>query len=95
MIKIEPIKYEDIETDLCGNATVAILTIDKITIPLCMDCIDELSESLSKFNNTIFCYLCKHFIMNEEGWIYGGICKKDITSREVRSMDTCKDAAIR
>ena len=95
MIKIEPIKYEDIETDLCGNATVAILTIDKITIPLCMDCIDELSESLSKFNNTIFCYLCKHFSMNEEGWIYGGICKKDITSREVRSMDTCKDAAIR
>ena len=42
MIKIEPIKYEDIETDLCGNATVAILTIDKITIPLCMDCIDVL-----------------------------------------------------
>ena len=95
MIEIKSVSYDDAETDLCGNTTVAILTIDKITIPLCMDCIDELSESLSKFNNTIFCYLCKHFIMNEEGWIYGGICKKDITSREVRSMDTCKDAAIR
>lgn len=49
MIEIKPVSYQDAETDFCGSATVATLTIDKIIIPLCIDCIDELTESLSKF----------------------------------------------
>ena len=100
MIEIKPVSYQDAETDFCGSATVATLTIDKITIPLCMDCIDELSESLSKFNNTTFCYQCRHFIMSEYGWSYGGNCKKDkdIKPQEVgykNPMDTCKNAVLR
>ena len=32
MIEIKPVSYQDAEIDFCGSATVATLTIDKITI---------------------------------------------------------------
>lgn len=100
MIEIIPSSYEYEEYDSCGNITAAILKVDRITIPLCMECLNELNESLSKFNNTIFCYQCENFIMSEYGWNYGGSCRKDedVDPKEAgfihckNCMDTCKDA---
>ena len=79
---------------------MAVLKIDKITIPLCDTCIKELNESLSEFNNTIFCYQCEHFIMSHAGWNYGGSCNKnkDIELKDAGfkncrdCMNTCKEA---
>lgn len=90
-------------TDSCGNTTVAILNINGIKIPLCEICIKELSESLKKFNDTIFCYMCKNFIMSRSGWSYGGSCMKDgkVEIEDagyvsfVSCMDTCNDAIER
>ena len=103
MIEIRPFSWEDEQYDSCGNTTVAVLKIDRITIPLCISCLEELNESLSEFNNTTFCYQCKNFIMSSSGWNYGGSCNKD---RDVRlkdagfinckdCMSTCKDAAAK
>ena len=103
MIEINPSnKYNDEEFDSCGNLAMAVLKIDNIKIPLCNRCINELNESLSEFNNTVFCYKCKHFIMSSSGWRYGGSCRKDkeIKLRDagyincVDCMDTCKDAVL-
>ncbi len=100
MIEIRPFDWEDEKHDTCGNLTMAVLKIDRISIPLCRTCLEELNESLSEFNNTTFCYQCQHFIMSHCGWSYGGSCKKDrdidlkdagfINCRDC--MDTCKDA---
>jgi hypothetical protein len=101
MIDIKPVDYcYDEEYDSCGSTTVAILTVDRIKIPLCMNCLNELNESLSEFNNTIFCYMCEKFIMSKSGWKYGGSCRKDkdIELKDagyincVDCMYTCKDA---
>ena len=54
MIEIIPTNHEYEEYDSCGNTTIAVLKVDRITIPLCMRCLDELNESLSEFNNTTF-----------------------------------------
>lgn len=100
MIEVRAADYEDEEYDSCGNTTVAVLKVDRITIPLCMRCLDELNESLSEFNNTTFCYQCEHFIKSRSGWRYGGSCRKD-KDIELKDagyinckycMDTCKDA---
>lgn len=103
MIEIRATNYEDKEYDSCGSTTVAAIEINNITIPLCSECVDELNESLSKFNNTIFCHKCKHFIMSEWGWKYGGSCQKDgeIDIKNagyincVNCMHTCKDAVLK
>lgn len=100
MIEVRAVDWEDEEYDSCGNTTIAVLKVDRITIPLCMECLNELNESLSEFNNTTFCYQCKHFIMSHNGWRYGGSCRKDkdIEPKDAGyinckdCMDTCKDA---
>lgn len=103
MIEIRPVNWEDEEYDSCRSTTVAVLKVDRITIPLCMRCVEELNESLSEFNNTTFCYQCEHFIMSHNGWRYGGSCRKDkdvppesagyINCKDC--MDTCKDAVVK
>ena len=54
MIEIIPTNNKYEEYDSCGNTMIAVLKVDRITIPLCMRCLDELNESLSEFNNTTF-----------------------------------------
>lgn len=103
MIEIRPFTWEDEQYDSCGNTTIAVLKIDRITIPLCRTCLEELNESLSEFNTTTFCYQCNNFIMSRDGWNYGGSCNKDknvepkdagyINCKDC--MDTCKDAVLR
>ena len=104
MMEIKPADYFDEEYDSCGNTTVAILTtVDRIKIPLCMSCLNELNESLAEFNNTVFCYMCEKFIMSRSGWKYGGSCTKDKDIKPenagyvncVDFMHTCEDAIIR
>jgi hypothetical protein len=100
MIEIKPFDWEDEKYDTCGNTTRAILKIDRISIPLCEHCLEELNESISVFNNTIFCYQCKHFIMSRSGWSYGVSCTKDKDIKPEDAgftncrdcMNTCKDA---
>ena len=103
MIEIKPAYYEDEEYDSCGNTTVAVLKVNRITIPLCMQCINDLNESLLEFNNTTFCYQCENFIMSKSGWRYGGSCRKD-EDIELKDagfinfkgcMSTCKDAVTK
>lgn len=103
MIGIRATNYEDKEYDSCGNTTIAVLEIDSITIPLCDSCLNELNESLSTFNNTVFCYKCKYFIMSRWGSKYGGSCQKDgeIDIKDaghinrVDCMHTCEDAILK
>lgn len=100
MIEIKPADYEDEKYDLCGNTTMAVLKIDRIAIPLCETCLEELNGSLQEFNNTTFCYKCNNFIMSHNGWNYGGSCNKDKNIKPEEAgytncrdcMDTCKDA---
>lgn len=106
MAEIKPKYYEDEEYDICGNTTIATLSVNHIKIPLCRKCLDELLESVEKFKNTIFCHQCDHFIMSSSGWNYGGSCKKkaeldgkEITYKDagysycVGCMDTCQYAS--
>lgn len=103
MLEIVAKDYTDEDYDSCGNTTIATLRMNGIKIPLCSECIEELTESLDVFNNTIFCHKCEKFIMSESGWRYGGSCRKDkeVESKDagyiccVDCMDTCKDAIIK
>ena len=104
MIEINAVDdYYNEEYDACGNTTIAVLKVNHINIPLCNECVNDLNESLSEFNNTIFCHKCAHFIMSESGWRYGGSCRKDkeIESKDagyincVDCMYTCKDAVLK
>ena len=98
--------WDDKDYDGCGNTAIAVLEIDNITIPLCAECVDDLTEQLNEYNNIIFCHKCSEFVMNRWGeWRHGGSCKKKaaqqgITLTEnlvgyncfVDCLDTCKDA---
>ena len=108
MIEITSAGYEDEEYDSCGNTTMAILKIDRIKIPLCRSCVEELTESMETFNNTVFCYKCDKFIMSRSGFRYGGSCKskaekegKEISEKDagylfcVDCMHTCEDAILK
>lgn len=105
MLTFRKYDWEDKECDSCGNITMAVLEINNITIPLCADCIKDLTDQLNAYNNTIFCYKCPDFVMNKWGWRYGGSCKKKaaqdgtvITKDNagyyccVDCLNTCKDA---
>lgn len=106
MLTLRKRDWEDKEYDSCGNTAVAVLEIDSITIPVCLECLNELNEQLNDYNNTIFCYKCSEFVMSKDGWRYGGSCKKKaaaygktITVKNagydccVDCLDTCKDAS--
>jgi hypothetical protein len=105
MITFRKRDWDDKEYCTCGSTAAAVLEIDSITIPLCLNCVDDLADQLNEYNNTIFCYKCSEFVFNEYGWRYGGSCKKKagqhgvvITSKNagynccVDCLDTCKDA---
>lgn len=90
MIEIRARSYEDPQYDLCGNTTNAVLTINNIKIPLCNECIEELTQSLNEFNNVIFCHKCKYYIKNLHD---DTIC----TNRAipVNPMDTCSRVKLK
>lgn len=105
MIVFRKPEWEDKDYDSCGNTTIAVLEIDSITIPLCDECVNDLSEQIKEYHDTIFCHKCSEFVMNKWGWHYGGSCKKKaaldgktITIENagldycVDCLDTCKDA---
>lgn len=89
MVEIRAATYEDKDYDSCGNTTHAVIEINQMTIPLCAECLEELTQSLDVFNNTVFCYQCKLFKMSSSGWHYGGVCEKDGFDRDC--METCKN----
>ena len=108
-MKLRAINIDDNhEYDDCYNTVVAILEVGKIQIPLCMNCVNDLIQDVEKFNNTIFCYKCKEFIMSKSGWRYGGSCKLnarndnfELTEKDAGynyckdCMDTCKHAVLK
>lgn len=100
----EPQPYDE-KIDCCNNQVVAILQINSITIPLCMDCYESLVEGITEYKNKIFCKDCKYYIRNNNGSIYPGSCIKqaeeynykleeyDIGFRyQTYNFDTCKNA---
>ena len=91
-IKLNVRDWDDEEYDDCGNTAVAILKVGQIKIPLCMDCVNELQESINDFCRPQYCYQCKHFKTSQWGWKYGGSCCKD---EDVLDTDVgyryCKD----
>ena len=87
---------------------MAILEVDSISIPLSMDSIEELTESLEEFSNTIYCYKCANFTMNQHGWAYGGSCQHEADKENVlitkenagyihcvNCMDTCPSGRLK
>lgn len=108
MVEFRAREYSDSEYDSCGSMTRAVLCIDTIRIPLCQDCIDELSNNIQVFNDTIFCHKCHYFEMNKYGLSYDGSCRKEadrdgtvLTESLVGyvhprgCMDTCSEAVLR
>lgn len=108
MIEIVSTEYEDIEYDSCNRTAIAVLEINGIKIPLCENCVKELTQSIEEFNNTVFCHKCENFIMSDSGFRYGGSCKlraqkdgKEISEKDagylycVDCMHTCKDAILK
>ena len=108
MIGISAKDYDSEEYDICGNTTNAVLKIEHIRIPLCEECINELTEALNEFNNKIFCYKCDNFVMSRWGRKYGGSCKHKaalngdhITEENagynycVGCMDTCPSGRLK
>ena len=92
----------------CNSATVAVIEIGNIKIPLCAGCLESLLEQVEVFKNTVFCHKCEHFIPSRAGWTYGGSCKLEaskhgvlITEKEAGfnyctdCMNTCKDAILK
>lgn len=86
MMEILEPSYEDNNYDSCGNITIAVVHYNSMTIPLCQECLDNLRESLKKYDNTIFCYKCNNFIMSESGWNYGGSCLKDLSKEDIEKF---------
>ena len=82
--------YDDESHDNCGSATIAVLEVGRIKIPLCDECYRELSQSVQEFDATTFCHACEHFELSRSGWSYGGKCKK--TGYDAACMETCPDA---
>ena len=68
---------EDQSHDNCGNTTHAVLMIDTISIPLCVDCLEELFEQIDNYRNTIHCNECRHYIPSRWGYSYSGSCRKE------------------
>lgn len=108
MITFRPVGYDDPKYDNCGNTTHAILEIGTITIPLCNECINDLKCDLEKYNETVFCYMCEHFIQNKWGLSYDGSCKfmADINDFSIKeddvgyayptcSMETCSFSKLK
>lgn len=91
MASIRAAKYEDKHYDSCGNVTIAVLEVNQISIPLCSECMEDLSRSVDTFiKHTVFCHQCEHFCKSTAGWHYGGRCKMHNIDRDC--MDTCRDA---
>lgn len=110
-IKIYPNNGSNVdmeEYDTCGNTCVAILEVNRMRIPMCDDCMEDLKSAIEKYYNTVFCHQCKHSIMSEYGFKYGCSCKlkaakdgKELKESDagysycVDSMDTCSNAERR
>lgn len=108
MITFRKRDWDDKEYCTCGSTAVAVLEIDNITIPLCLNCIDDLNDQMKEYNNTIFCHKCSEFVMNRWGeWRHGGSCKKKATEQGITltenlvgyncfvdCLDTCKGAKL-
>ena len=60
-VEIKVRDWDDEEYDDCGSTAVAILKVGHIKIPLCMDCVNELQESIDDFCRPQYCYQCKYF----------------------------------
>ena len=94
MIEIVPKTYEDSDYDMCNALTIAVLKMNGMKIALCEECVKDLTESLTKFNNIIFCHQCQHFqIINNSGFLYDQRCIK--LDRDVPFMHTCSLAMLK
>lgn len=87
LVEILPSDYDSPPYDACGNATYATLKINGVIISLCDDCIKELTEKLDKFNSTVFCHLCKHFMQNKYGITYSGSCRKKANGKDIAEAE--------
>lgn len=105
MITFRKADWEDKDYDSCGNTAIAVLEIDSITIPLCDKCVNDLTDQIKEYHDTIFCHKCSEFVMSRSGWRYGGSCKKKAALHgetitidnagfdySVDCLNTCKDA---
>ena len=88
MIELRPYDYyEDEQYDNCGNLTDAVLKIDRITVPLCNECVQRLIEDVTVFKETTFCKDCIYWECSSSGVSYGGRCKH--RDRDTGHMETC------
>ena len=51
----------DKEHCFCGDVSSVVLEINNIDLVFCVDCWNELSEEITKFNSVIRCHQCKYF----------------------------------
>ena len=106
-MEIKAPSYDSPRLDFCGNTTMAMLEHNGLSIALCSECLESLTESLKAYNNTIFCYKCDNFIMSKSGWEYGGSCLKNLKDKSTfdpndagyvkfkACVETCDDAVLK
>ena len=84
----ETSNFDNCANNCCGSSTIyGILEISSVKIPLCRDCLKELSDEITEFNNKKFCIDCEYFDRNEYGNKYPGKCKK--TNKDAYANETC------
>ena len=93
MVKIRARSYGDAEHDNCGRTAIAVLTAGCVTIPLCSECVEELTDFVKKFNETVFCHKCAHFEPSRWGWEYDGKCTR--TGYGAEPLGTCEESELK
>lgn len=100
------LKLKDSDSEeycVCGMPTYAELKVERIKIPLCEECLEELIEKVDNFKNVIPCGKCKWVIKKPNDWRFSCTLKaqkarKLLTQDDagylypVDYTDTCKEA---
>ena len=79
--------------DHCDAMTVAVLRIGHTSMPLCLNCVNELQEYFNEFCRPQYCYQCENFEVDECGRIFGGTCHKKNEHKDC--MDYCDEFAAK
>lgn len=103
MITLKLRDWDSEEYCVCGTSTYAELKVGSIKIPLCEDCLKELTKEVDNFKNVIPCGKCKWVLKKSNDWRFACGLKaqkdgKSLTQDDigywypVDYTDTCKEA---
>lgn len=77
----------DVSRCSCGGRAVAVLTMDYVSVPMCLSCLDDLirTSHSARGSAMMACHSCKHYLPHPEGYDFCGRCA--LTDGERHYMD--------